>query len=110
MKKAVLMVAALLAGAGLCLTVGCAVQPVGPQAQARTEVEATSDPPAMIMEAAPASPGLSYVWVPGAWVWDGSWVWVHGRWQIPPRPGAVWVPHRYENRAGRHLFIRGGWQ
>jgi hypothetical protein len=29
---------------------------------------------------------------------------------VPADPGAVWVPHQYVNRDGKHVFVRGGWR
>jgi hypothetical protein len=116
MKNTTTLLITLLTGATLGWTVGCTVQPVQPVQPAPPpgavagEVEVPMDPPADIMQSPPSSPGLAYVWVGGSWVWNGAWVWEPGRWQIPPHPGAVWVPHRYENRNGRHVFIRGGWR
>jgi len=57
------------------------------------------------------SPGPDYVWIGGVWVWGGGgWAWERGHWDRPPRPGAVWAPHRYEYRNGRHVFVKGGWR
>ena len=74
------------------------------------EVVAESAPPAPLAEVQMASPGVDFVWIPGVWVWEGRWVWTAGRWERPPHPGAIWVPHRYEYRNGAHVFIRGGWR
>ena len=70
-------------------------------------------PPAAppFVEVETVSPGPDYVWIGGVWMWGGNrWVWERGHWDRPPRHGAVWVPHRYEYRNGRHVFIRGGWR
>jgi len=99
----------LLTGAALGLTGGCVVQPVEPQGYVSAEVTVPDDPPPLIVESAPPSPGLGFVWVGGGWVWNNGWVWDSGRWQRPPHPGAIWRPHRYENRDGKRVFIRGGW-
>jgi len=77
---------------------------------AGSEVVADSAPPAPIQEVVTTSPGVEFVWIPGAWLWEGRWIWGPGRWERPPRPGAVWVPHHYEFRNGAHVFIRGGWR
>jgi hypothetical protein len=78
--------------------------------QPAAEVEVTDAPPAPIVEDVPRSPGEGYVWISGAWVWSDRWAWESGHWDRPPRPGAVWVPHRYAVHDGKHVFIRGGWQ
>ena len=81
-----------------------------PAAEAPEVVDVdVADRAPVVVEAAPPSPGLGFVWIGGAWVWNNGWVWESGRWQHPPHPGAVWRPHRYENRDGKHVFIRGGW-
>lgn len=78
--------------------------------QPTTEVEVTSAPPTPIVEDIPRSPGEAYVWISGAWIWSGRWVWASGHWDRPPRPGAVWVPPRYGEVEGKPVFIPGGWQ
>jgi hypothetical protein len=75
-----------------------------------SEVVVSEPPPAPIVETVTVSPGPDFVWIGGAWVWRGHWVWEHGHWARPPRPGLVWVPHHYEYRNGVHIFIRGGWR
>ena len=109
MKKILSISAALLTGAALCLSGGgCAVytEPAGVNAG----VEVQDDPPPLIVETMPVSPGPDFVWVGGSWVWNGHWVWEHGRWGRPPHAGAMWVANRYEVRNGHRVFIRGGWR
>jgi len=79
-------------------------QPVG------AEIVVQEAPPAPIVETISVCPGPAFLWVPGAWVWEGRWVWARGHWARHPRAHAVWVPHRYEYRNGAHVFIRGGWR
>jgi hypothetical protein len=67
-------------------------------------------PPATIVETVTVAPGPGFVWIRGLWVWRGHWAWQRGHWVRPPRAGAVWVPHRYVNRGGVHVFTRGGWR
>src|ERR1700741_2871509 len=55
-------------------------------------------PPPMLVEEPPPPPYPDGVWVGGFWVWQGTWVWDHGRWAEPPRRGYVWVHPYYENR------------
>jgi hypothetical protein len=74
------------------------------------EVYVAGDPPSPLVEVVPPSPGVGFIWIGGAWVWNGSWVWESGHWDRPPHPGAIWIPHRYGTQDGRHVFIRGGWK
>jgi hypothetical protein len=110
MKTTSFFLIPLLAAAAWALTSGCVVYPYEPVGTVYGEVDVVGDPPPVIVETAPPTPGVGYVWIGGSWVWNGRWVWEHGRWGRPPHPGAVWVPHRYETRNGRHVFVRGGWQ
>jgi len=110
MKSYTSLLIAFLAGATLGLTGGCVSDPPQPGGYVSAEIYVPSDPPPLIVEGIPDSPGVGYVWVTGAWVWRDHWVWESGRWQRPPRPGAVWYPHHYENRNGQRIFIRGGWR
>jgi hypothetical protein len=76
------------------------------------EVEVSGPPPAAEVEVQTVSPGPDYVWIGGSWVWGpaGRWNWEHGHWDRPPHPGAVWAPHHYEYRGGKHVFVRGRWK
>ena len=74
------------------------------------EVVVGSAPPARLIEEATVAPGPSFVWVPGFWAWRGHWVWVRGRWAIPPHPGAVWVTPQYAARAGKFYYSHGFWR
>lgn len=107
MKKSALLKVALLTCAISLFADGCVVYPEPPVG---AEVDVIGDPPAPIVEAVVPAPGIGFVWIGGAWAWHGRWVWESGHWDRPPRPGAVWVPHRYVSQNGRHAFIRGGWR
>ena len=69
-------------------------------------------PPPLIVERIPPRPGPEVVWIPGYYVARGeSWVWVAGHYERPPRPGAVWVAPRYENRSPTEVhFSLGFWR
>lgn len=70
-----------------------------------TDVETTAAPPPAPDQPVVVAPGPGYVWADGEWQWNGySWVWVPGRWLVPPWPGAVWV-HGYWYRGPF-----GGWR
>ncbi len=68
-------------------------------------------PPPPIVERPGPLPGARYVWIPGYYRWNGhNYIWVRGRYAIPPRPGAVWIPSRYVHRPGGYVFIAGYWR
>jgi hypothetical protein len=54
-------------------------------------VVVTLAPPPPPVETIYVAPAPGYVWVGGDWTWRGRWVWVSGRWVLPPYPHAVWV-------------------
>lgn len=66
-------------------------------------------PPPMLVESLPASPFDGAVWIGGYWVWEGNWIWAHGRWAPPPQPSYGWVHPYYENRGASVIFINGFW-
>lgn len=74
------------------------------------EVVVTEAPPPPIVESVTIAPDPTFVWVGGAWIWRGGWVWGPGHWERPPRRGAVWVGPRYVYRGGRHVWARGYWR
>ena len=84
--------------------------PASPVFASNVEVEVAGRPPAAVAENIPPSPGNDFVWIAGAWDWRGRWVWVKGRWERPPHPGAVWIPNRYHHISGKDTLIRGGWR
>jgi uncharacterized membrane protein len=57
-------------------------------------------------------PGPDHVWVPGYWNWNGTeYVWAGGRWDLPPRPHAHWVPGHYRHhRRHGYYWIPGHWR
>lgn len=65
-------------------------------------------PPPMLVEVPPPPPP-SAVWVGGYWVWQGTWVWAHGYWAMPPQPGYHWVSPYYEHRDGAVVFVAAHW-
>ncbi len=66
-------------------------------------------PPPMLVESPSEMPYDDAVWTGGYWVWEGNWVWAHGRWSHPPRFGYGWVNPYYENRGGSVVFVNGFW-
>lgn len=68
-------------------------------------------PPAAIVETRPAAPGAGYVWIGGYHRWNGTaYAWVPGKWELPPRPHARWVAHRWVKRGGGWVFVEGRWR
>jgi len=55
-------------------------------------------PPPLRYERRPPPPGEGYAWVDGYWgARDGQYVWVPGRWDRPPYPGAYWSHPHYDH-------------
>jgi hypothetical protein len=80
----------------------------GLMASAHAQVIIKIAPPAPRVEAMPA-PRVGYVWIPGAWDWDGRrYVWRTGRWEHG-RAGHHWREDRWEQRNGGWVRVRGGW-
>jgi YXWGXW repeat-containing protein len=68
-------------------------------------------PPAAVVETRPVSPGPNYIWIDGYQRWDGNaYVWMPGRWDVPPRAGARWVAHRWVRRHDGWVFVEGRWR
>lgn len=94
-----------------------------PEPVARPEVQtppAESWPAAMAPEQPPSfqdlasdwkKPGPDYVFLPGYFFYDGSFVWVKGHWELPPFAGAQWVPYRWtQTPSGWWALHKGYWQ
>ena len=68
-------------------------------------------PPRDVVETRGPAPGPKYVWIAGYHFWDGhAYVWVRGRWDLPPRPHARWVRHRWVHRDGGYVLVEGHWR
>jgi hypothetical protein len=75
------------------------------------EVVVKIGPPAAIVETRPAAPSPNHVWIAGYHNWDGhAYVWVPGRWDVPPRPHARWVAHKWVHRHGGYVLQEGHWR
>lgn len=78
---------------------------------ASAEVVVRVAPPAAVVETRPAVPGPGYVWINGYQQWNGSaYVWVPGKWEMPPRPHARWVAHHWVHRHGGWVMVEGRWR
>jgi hypothetical protein len=72
-------------------------------------VVAPGAPPPTKIEDVPIAPNGDYVWTPGYWAWNGTWVWVSGRYTLRPYPTARWTPGHWERRDRRYFWIEGRW-
>lgn len=68
-------------------------------------------PPPPPVEVKIASPGRGYVWVGGYHRWSGAaYVWVPGRWALPPRAGVIWVPGHWKHTSHGWHWVAGIWK
>ena len=68
-------------------------------------------PPAPVVEMRIGAPGPGYIWVPGYHMWNGgAYVWAPGRWMLPPRARAAWVPARWVRDRRGWYFVEGHWR
>ena len=88
--------------------------PAPPPPQGPTEIiiveREPPPPPAPIVEVQPPAPSPEHFWVGGYHRWDGhSYVWVHGRYEHRPHPGAQWRTAHWEPRGTKRAWIEGTW-
>jgi hypothetical protein len=70
-----------------------------------------SAPPPRVREVIVVRPGPGYVWVPGYHRWEGgSYVWVAGHWQQPPRARARWIAGRWRHERRGWYWTEGRWR
>lgn len=64
-----------------------------------------------VVEARPARPSSSHVWIDGYWTWRNSrYEWIGAHWQEAPYSNARWVSPRWEQRSdGNYTFYEGYW-
>jgi len=78
---------------------------------AGAEVVVRVAPPREIVETRAPAPSRAHVWIAGYHSWDGhAYVWVPGRWELPPRPHAHWVKHHWVHRGGGYVLVEGHWR
>jgi len=71
----------------------------------------SAPPPPASVAVLGKAPSSRYVWVPGYYKGvHRRYVWMAGRWALPPRPGAAWVPPRWVARSGGYVFVAGYWR
>lgn len=86
---------------GTCLTFGAMAQGVVVHVA----------PPRAVVETRGPAPGPGFVWIAGYHRWTGTaYVWVPGRWERPPHPGAHWVAHRWVHRHDGWVLNEGHWR
>lgn len=84
---------------------------LGIGASQAAEVVVRVGPPHGVVERRPVRPGPRYVWIAGYQRWDGGhYMWVPGRWELPPRERAVWVAPRWQHRHDGYVFFEGHWR
>ena len=92
------------------LIIGCALG-VAVLADAAEVIVRVAPPPPMNSAVIGVRPGPRYVWTSGYYRWSGrAYVWVPGRWMIPPRSGVVWVAPHWSRRGGGYVYVPGYWR
>jgi YXWGXW repeat-containing protein len=105
----------LLCASAAALILGAA--PVGgftapAQAQVAIGVSASIAPPLLPIYSQPPIPGPGYVWIPGAWAFDGAeFYWVPGYWALPPAADLLWTPGywAWNDADDDYVFDAGYW-
>lgn len=118
MKQASFLKAAVLVAGIATVAAGCVTrervvytQPPPVVAAPGGEVVVSGPPPSQgVVESVTIAPDPTYLWIAGAWAWNGGWVWEPGHWAHRPHPGAVWIAPHYVYRGGRHVWARGYWK
>lgn len=117
-KFLLLLPAALLAGApeahayvGLRFNFGVPIfgiplytpEPVYTRVSYATQPGATS-------EVITPAPGPGYVWISGHWSnRNQQWVWLAGRWELPPSTSAVWTDGHWVQGSSGWVWVDAGW-
>jgi hypothetical protein len=84
---------------------------VQPQGEVVVEGDPPAPPPPQT-EVVPASPGAEFTWVGGYHRYDGAnhhYVWVGGRYEHRPHPGAQWKAAHWEPHGRQHVWVEGNW-
>ena len=91
----------------LAVLLGFTLLPAAVNAQVIVRV----GPPVAVVEHPGPPPGPGFVWIAGYHRWDGArYVWVPGRYDRAPRPGARWVAHRWVRHNGGWVLQEGHWR
>ncbi len=68
-------------------------------------------PPPAIVETVPVAPSTRHVWIAGYHRWDGrAYVWVPGRYVLPPRAHVIWVPGHWARHSRGYYWVEGHWR
>jgi hypothetical protein len=81
-------------------------------AQAQASNVASIAPPPLPSYSQPAVPGPGYIWIPGAWGWNGTgYYWVPAYWALPPAADLLWTPGYWAFNDTDHdyVFHSGYW-
>jgi len=71
----------------------------------------TAPPAPVSMAVVGVAPSPRHIWIPGYYKGvNGRYVWVHGRWRIPPHPGQVWVAPMWRSGPNGYTFVTGHWR
>jgi hypothetical protein len=90
---------------------GLAAVLVARPARAAVHVYVGAAPPPVVVEVRPRVPGTGYVWIGGFHRWDGrAYVWVPGRWALPPKHRTVWVPGHWKTHPRGWYWVEGHWR
>lgn len=74
-------------------------------AQAGARVYVRVGPPAPLAEVRVVAPSPHHVWIAGYHRWDGAaYVWVPGRWDLPPARHTAWVAGHWVHHASNGWY------
>ena len=115
MKYKSLLVMLLIAATfllGIAYTKGVVAQQAAmqtPPPGSQSLVVYQAPPAAPKQDVIPAQPSPQHVWQPGYRTWKegNSWVWVPGRWAVPPYPYGTWIPNYWSYRYGYYHWAPG---
>lgn len=82
------------------------------ESEARTDIVVTQPPPppARPSEVMTVQPSTEMVWVAGFWRYTGQeYLWVRGRWEIPPPNCSGFVSPHWQRRGGGYSYVQGYW-
>lgn len=69
-----------------------------------------NSPPRAEGERVTVAPGPGYVWIAGHWTNSAQrWVWLAGRWELPPSPSAAWVAGHWAQGATGWIWVNDMW-